>query len=106
MPRKIDAEIETGEYFLKQSERDDLKRQEKRTKQAEKVIEREQEREKDFKPPKEDKRKTEQKAVDVDIQSAVENIKKSGQKRKKSDLQKEDDIEDYLITKKRKKSQE
>jgi len=103
MPRKVDVQIETGEYFLKQSEKDDIKRKEKRTKQAEKAVEREQDREKDFKPPKQEKRKTEEKAKDVDIQSAVENIKNRDKKRKKSDSQKEDEIEDYLVTKKKEK---
>jgi len=47
-PRKVDLEIETGEYFLKQDQKDAIKRKEKREKQTEKAKEREIDRQKNF----------------------------------------------------------
>lgn len=53
LPRKIDKEIESGEYFLKKREKEAKKLEERREKQAEKQKEREKERRKDFIAPKE-----------------------------------------------------
>jgi ribosomal RNA assembly protein len=52
-PRKVDLEMETGEYFLKEKERLEKKRQEKAEKQAAKTLERKEGRQKDFLAPKE-----------------------------------------------------
>jgi len=98
-PRKVDLEIETGEFFLKQYQKDSIKRKEKREKQAEKAKEREDDREKAFQAPKEDKLPKPNQDT-VDVKAAVDNIKKIGHKRKKSD-QKED-VQDYIVSKKRK----
>jgi len=94
-------EIETGEYFLKQDQKDAIKRKEKREKQTEKTKEREIDRQKIFQPPEEPKLETvsQKNTNDFDVQAAVTNIKKTS-KRKKSDGP--GDLEDYIITKKRK----
>jgi ribosomal RNA assembly protein len=52
-PRKIDLQIESGEYFLSKKEKEQKKQEEKREKQAAAKLVKEQEREKDFVPPKE-----------------------------------------------------
>ena len=51
---KIDKELASGEFFLKDNEKKFKKHQERREQQAESVIKREAKRNKAFKPPKED----------------------------------------------------
>ena len=63
-PRKIDLQMESGEYFLKGWEKKAKEKEGKETARIEKKREREEERKKDFVPPKEEvpkkkKRKTE-----------------------------------------------
>src|SRR5437773_11950778 len=63
-PRKIDLQMESGEYFLKGWEKKAREKQGKENVRIEKKREREEERKKDFIPPKEQvpkkkKRKTE-----------------------------------------------
>lgn len=58
MPRKVDLEIESGEYFLSKKEKQVKKLNERREKQAEKQEERENERNKDYLAPKEEKYKS------------------------------------------------
>ncbi|XP_022666987.1 KRR1 small subunit processome component homolog [Varroa jacobsoni] len=50
---KIDKELETGEYFLKDTEKKRKKKREQLERQAEKQLEREKQRMKSFEPPKE-----------------------------------------------------
>jgi len=54
LPRKIDLEIESGEYFLKANEKETKKKQEKLIKQQEKKESKKVERAKAFVPPKEE----------------------------------------------------
>merc|ERR1719153_1403348 len=54
---KVDKELETGEYFLKEAERKAKKNAEKREKQAEAEVKRQDKREKSFKAPDEKPRK-------------------------------------------------
>merc|ERR1712133_185346 len=53
---KVDKELETGEYFLKEQERKVKKAAEKREKQAGAETKRQEKREKSFKPPNENKK--------------------------------------------------
>ena len=53
LPRKVDLEIESGEYFLSKKEKEMKKVEERKEKQAEKQIEKEKERAKDYIAPKE-----------------------------------------------------
>jgi len=68
-PSKMDLQMESGEYFLKKSEREKAERERKRTRQEEKKAEKQAEREKAFVPPVEDapvkkKRRKEKKGVE------------------------------------------
>lgn len=53
LPRKVDLEIESGEYFLSKKEKEVRKLQERREKQVEKQEEKEKERHQDYVAPKE-----------------------------------------------------
>ncbi|GMM56612.1 ribosome biosynthesis protein [Maudiozyma humilis] len=55
LPRKVDLEIESGEYFLSKREKEVKKLEERREHQEEKQKERDAERKRDFTAPKEDK---------------------------------------------------
>lgn len=57
LPRKIDLEIESGEYFLSKKQKEVKKLEERKERQAEKQIEKEKERRKDYIAPKEDEYK-------------------------------------------------
>lgn len=55
LPRKVDLEIESGEYFLSKREKEIKTREERKEHQEEKQKERDTERQKDFIAPKEEK---------------------------------------------------
>ncbi|KAI9021929.1 putative ribosomal RNA assembly protein [Hyaloraphidium curvatum] len=55
-PRKVDLELESGQYFLDPAEKLARKAQEKKKAQAEKAAEKAQQRESSFKPPAEDRK--------------------------------------------------
>ncbi|XP_045175569.2 KRR1 small subunit processome component homolog [Mercenaria mercenaria] len=81
---KVDKELETGEYFLKENERKAKKTAEKREKEKEAVEKRKKQRAQSFVPPEEKtvvakKQKTED--TSVDVESLKKKIKKA-QKRK------------------------
>src|SRR5271167_2095916 len=71
-PRKIDLQMESGEYFLKGWEKKAKEKEGKETARIEKKREREEERKKDFIPPKEEvprkKRKVEDSEINVEGQ--------------------------------------
>lgn len=79
-PRKIDLEIESGEYFLSKKEKEINKLKERREKQAEKQQEKEKARSKDYVAPKEDA-----------YESSLHSEKK---KRKSAEKSKDDKLED------------
>ena len=84
---KVDKELESGEYFLKEKERRAKKAAEKREKQAAAQDKRQDEREKSFRPPKEkpaaDKVKAAAKTTDVNISDLKKKIKKAQTKKVK-----------------------
>ncbi|XP_023325280.1 KRR1 small subunit processome component homolog [Eurytemora carolleeae] len=81
---KVDKELESGEYFLKEKERKAKKAAEKREKQMEAQGNRKEKREKSFKPPKEKPRVSNSKpeTSEVDIDQLKQKIKKAQQKKK------------------------
>jgi ribosomal RNA assembly protein len=71
---KVDKELESGEYFLKEKERRMKKQQERQEKQAEAAVKRDEQRNKSFKPPTEPAFKESgnqvDKALDIDALKA------------------------------------
>ncbi|CAG57885.1 uncharacterized protein GVI51_B00187 [Nakaseomyces glabratus] len=63
LPRKVDLQIESGEYFLSKKEKEIKKLHEQREKQAEKQILKDEERRKDYIAPKEDEYKSSHKST-------------------------------------------
>lgn len=76
-PRKVDLQMESGEYFMKGWEKKAKEREGKETERVEKKREREEERMKDFVPPKEETpKKKKRKTDDGQENGDVENKKK------------------------------
>nr|QBH74109.1 hiv-1 rev binding protein [Thermobia domestica] len=80
---KLDKELASGEYFLKESQRKARKRQEKEEKHAAAAKLREERRQKPFIPPEEPAYKSESVSnkMDVDIAALKEKVKKSQKKK-------------------------
>ena len=79
---KIDKELESGEYFLKEKERRMKKQAERKEKQAENSVKRDEKRNKSFKPPieKDQEKNTEKKELDLDALKAKMDKKKKKKK--------------------------
>ena len=86
-PRKVDLEIESGEYFLSKKEKEVKRLQERREQQSEKQIVKEKERSKNYVAPKEEEYNN--------------SLKKKSKKRSSTDSDNEDD--DSKSSKKSKK---
>ena len=84
---KLDKELASGEYFLKEKEKKLRKIQERKEKQAASSVQREEKRNKAFKPPKEntrtDKKNTQESTLDVDALKAKIKKASSTSRRKK-----------------------
>merc|ERR1712223_1805730 len=81
---KVDKELESGEYFLKENQRRMKKRLERKEKQAEAAVKRNEERNKSFKPPveKDNIKKAESKNLDMDALKAKMDKKPKKKKQK------------------------
>ena len=83
---KLDKELASGEYFLKEKEKKLRKIQERKEKQAAASVQREEKRNKAYKPPKEntqlDKKKNQSSSLDVDALKAKIKKASSTSKRK------------------------
>lgn len=82
LPRKVDLEIESGEYFLSKKEKEVKKLQERRQEQAEKQAQKEEERAKDYVAPEEAEYKSTLKKRSKDNDGDTE--EKPKKKKKKS----------------------
>lgn len=85
LPRKVDLEIESGEYFLSKKEKQAKQMKEKKEKQAEHKQLREEERAKDFIAPEEDKYEKKSKKRERDDEDEDKKKKKSKKSKKKSE---------------------
>lgn len=94
LPRKIDLQIESGEYFLKKNEKRVKELEEKKVKQAEHKITREEERAKDYVAPEEE-----------EYQSTLKKEKKS-KKRSRDDEGEEEESKKEKKEKKSKKAKD
>jgi len=110
-PSKIDLQLESGEYFLKPSERAAKELQRKKEKQAENNAKRQEERQKAFIAPSEEPQKSKKRKNDGDSSLSVEDLKKKflekAKKRKTEEAAsakgKSDKTEDYIIKPKKSK---
>jgi len=109
-PSKIDLQLESGEYFLKPSERAAKELQRKKEKQAENNAKRQEERQKAFIAPSEEPQKSKKRKSDGDNSLTVEDLKKKflekAKKRKTeeaSQKNKSSKTEDYIIKPKKSK---
>ncbi|ORX43518.1 hypothetical protein BCR36DRAFT_335910 [Piromyces finnis] len=111
-PSKIDLQLESGEYFLKASERAAKELQRKKEKQAENNAKRQEERQKAFIAPSEEPTKSKKRKSDeTDSSLTVESLKKKfiekAKKRKTEEAltskSKSDKTEDYIIKPKKSK---
>jgi len=110
-PSKIDLQLESGEYFLKPSERAAKELQRKKEKQAENNAKRQEERQKAFIAPSEETPKSKKRKSEGESSLTVEDLKKKfiekAKKRKIEEAnkkEKSDRTDDYIIkTKKSKK---
>jgi ribosomal RNA assembly protein len=76
-PRKIDLQMESGEYFLKGWEKKAKEKEGKETAKLEKKQEREEERKKDFVPPREEvPRKKKRKLEDGEVNGDEQKVKR------------------------------
>jgi len=110
-PSKIDLQLESGEYFLKPSERAAKELQRKKEKQAENNAKRQEERQKDFIAPSEEAPKSKKRKSESENSLSVEDLKKKflekAKKRKTeeaaSSKKKLDKTDDYRIKPKKAK---
>jgi len=82
---KIDKELESGEYFLKENQRRMKKQLERKEKQAEAAVKRNEERNKSFKPPmeKDNSKKVDTDQLDIDALKAKMDKKSKKKKKQK-----------------------
>jgi len=99
-PRKVDIELETGEYFLNQEQKKQKKQEERSKTNAVKRLQKQKEKAQEFIPPKEEKVKT-KKSTEEEVVPRVQQPK-SGREAKK---QKEKEREETKTKKKRKREE-
>ncbi len=85
--RKVDLQIESGEYFLGKQAKERAAREERLEKQKEKKAEKLKEREKEFKAPQEDGEKREKKKRKRDKGEGDDEVKKDKKKKKRKEAE-------------------
>jgi len=105
-PRKIDLQLESGEYFLSEEEKRNKVRAEKKALAAEKADAKQSEREKEFQPPTEE-------SAQALTNTASEQEKEKKEKKSKKEKRKREEGESHAVSdekesekKKKKKSKE
>ncbi|KAI9205274.1 uncharacterized protein BJ171DRAFT_70840 [Polychytrium aggregatum] len=96
-PRKIDLQIESGEYFLSKSEKESIQRQKKQEAQNEANVQREKKRSEAFVPPVETKAKPSQPADSKEEKLSIDDLKKKlTEKAKKRKVEVKVDADAYI----------
>jgi len=98
--RKEDIQMETGEYWLSDSNKGYVSKKKRYEDQENKMKEKQIEKDKIYQPPKESKNESNEEKQNTNIKDTVANIKKNSLKRKRSET--EQNLEDYVIHKKKK----
>lgn len=96
VPSKIDQQLESGEYFLSETAKQQKKEEEKRAKAANAQEQRENKRAKEFVPPKEEGKKRNAPSKDSEINEDVERIKSKLRTKKSKTSSEPSDISSYL----------
>jgi len=103
-PRKEDLEMESGQYFLNKAQKDDIARKELEEKKKIKVETKKNEKKKAYIAPKEKPRSSVKSEKEYNIGDSVNKlVEKEQAKVKKRKLADEDNIDNYLVAKKKQK---
>eukprot|EP00121_Abeoforma_whisleri_P002640 Awhi_evm1s2376 len=100
---KIDKQLESGEYFMREEERKIAKLEERKTKQAEAKLKKQGEREAAFIPPaasSSESKQAKNSNNEIDLDSMVANLKKNSHKRTRNDVV----ASDFVLSEDKKKS--
>jgi ribosomal RNA assembly protein len=93
LPRKVDLQIESGEFFLSKKERDDAKLAQKKTIQVINTEKRKNERLADFVPPKEVVKQKATVKEERSVDDLLVKFQNKGRKRKAEDI---DNADNYI----------
>ncbi|CAL5225309.1 g8110 [Coccomyxa viridis] len=105
LPRKVDLQLESGEYFLAQDERAERAKEAQQQKQADRVAERKRKREEAFEAPAQEKLPVSDNAAgkpvkpkNRDLADMAEELKKKAKKGKRREQDGNQNVQDFLAS--------